>query len=187
MKRTIILAAALLLFAAPLHLCAQSATQASPATQTTQRFYHLKFVVEELSDAGAVTNSRAYQATVTTGPNDPPQIIKTGSRVPIATGTYSGSGSAVQNTQFQYIDLGIDMEIQHVAEVGDGLKFHLHTEVSSMARYSQIAGVNEPVIRQNDWSSDVLVPIGKPTVVYSSDDLDSKGKMQVEVTATPIE
>lgn len=187
MKRTLILAAALLLSAAPLRLCAQSTPQASPAAQAPQHFYHLKFVVEEISDTGAATNARTYQTTVSTGEDTPPQFIKTGSRVPIATGTYSASGSTVQNTQFQYIDLGIDMEIQHVAEAGDVLKFHLKTEVSSMARYSEIAGVNEPVIRQNAWSSDVLVPIGKPSVVYSSDDLDSKGKMQVEVTATPVE
>jgi hypothetical protein len=33
----------------------------------------------------------------------------------------------------------------------------------------------------------VLISIGKPTVVFSSDDLDSKGKMQVEVTAAKVE
>jgi hypothetical protein len=37
------------------------------------------------------------------------------------------------------------------------------------------------------WDSIVLVTIGKPTVVFSSDDLDSKGKMQVEVTAARVD
>ncbi len=58
---------------------------------------------------------------------------------------------------------------------------------SSVAHQTEVAGVGEPVIRQNVWDSTVLVPIGKPTVVFSSDDLDSKGKMQVEVTATRVE
>ncbi len=187
MKRSVILATALLLFAAPLCLCAQNAPQESAPASTTQHFYHLKFIVEELSDTGTVTNTRTYQTTVSTGPNDPSQIIKTGSRVPIVTGSYSGSGSPLPNTQFQYIDLGVSIQVQHVAEIGDALKFNLRTDVSSMAKYSEIAGVNEPVIRQNTWSSDVLVPIGKPSVVFSSDDLDTKGKMQVEVTATPVE
>lgn len=187
MKRTILLAAALLLFAAPFHLCAQDASQGSSAAQPPEHFYHLKLVVEELSDTGAVTNTRTYQATVSTDPKSAPQSIKTGSRIPIATGSTSGSGSALQNTQFQYIDLGIDFDITHVKEIGQSLSFYLRATVSSMARYSQIAGINEPVIRQNTWSSEVLVPVGKPSIVYSSDDLDSKGRMQVEVTATPVE
>jgi hypothetical protein len=29
--------------------------------------------------------------------------------------------------------------------------------------------------------------VGKPTLVFSADDLDSKGKMQVVVTATKVE
>ena len=43
------------------------------------------------------------------------------------------------------------------------------------------------MVRQNKWDSTVLIPIGKATVVYSADDLDSKGKMQVEVTAVRVE
>jgi len=184
MKRSLILAAALLLSAVPLQLIAQE----SHATQTPQHFYRLKLVVKELSDTGAVTNSRTYQATVSTGENLPDQVIKTGSRIPIATGSYSGPSSpSISNTQFQYVDLGIDMDVRRVVEVSEGLAFHLKAEITSTAKYSEIAGVNEPVIRQNTWFSDVLVPAGKPTIVYSSDDLDTKGKTQVEVTATPVE
>jgi hypothetical protein len=184
MKRIIILAAALLLLAAPGHLQAQSESQGTAAAPP-QHFYHLKLVVEELSASGSVTNSRTYQTTVSTsGGSD--QYVNTGSKIPIATGTSSGP-SALQNTQFQYIDLGIEFHIGHVKEIGQSLSFQLKAEISSMAKYSEIAGVNEPVIRQNTWLSDILVPAGKPTVVYSSDDLDTKGKTQVEVTATPVE
>jgi hypothetical protein len=31
-----------------------------------------------------------------------------------------------------------------------------------------------------------VLPIGKPSIVFSSDNLENKGKMQVEVTATPM-
>jgi hypothetical protein len=43
-----------------------------------------------------------------------------------------------------------------------------------------------PVVRQNKWSSYVVVPIKKPTVIFSSDDATSKRTMQLELTATPI-
>jgi len=47
--------------------------------------------------------------------------------------------------------------------------------------------MNDPVIRQNSWQASVLIPIGKPTVVFSSDALDSKGGMHFVVTATPLQ
>jgi hypothetical protein len=43
-----------------------------------------------------------------------------------------------------------------------------------------------PTIRQNRWVSTVAVPLKKPTVIFSSDDLTSKRQMQLELTATPI-
>jgi hypothetical protein len=33
----------------------------------------------------------------------------------------------------------------------------------------------------------VLIPIGKPSVVFTSDSLDNKGSMQLVVTATPLQ
>jgi hypothetical protein len=183
MKRIPILAAALLLAASSLCLRAQSANQ--PAAHAPEHFYQLKLVVEELDSAGRIINSRTYQTTVSTNPKSPAQTLKTGSRVPVATGSYAATHADVQ---FQYIDLGVDARIEHTEEAGNDLEFRLRMEVSSMAAQSEtIAGVNEPVIRQNTWDSDVVVPVGKPTVVFSSDDLDSKGKMQVQVTATPVQ
>jgi hypothetical protein len=42
-------------------------------------------------------------------------------------------------------------------------------------------------MRQNKWEAVVLIPIGKSTVVFSSDDLDNKGSMQMLVTATLLQ
>jgi hypothetical protein len=42
------------------------------------------------------------------------------------------------------------------------------------------------LIRQTKWSSNVIVPIGKPTVIFSSDDATTKGQMQLELTATAM-
>jgi hypothetical protein len=43
-----------------------------------------------------------------------------------------------------------------------------------------------PLIRQNKWNSTVIIPVGKATTLFSSDDLHSKRKLQLEVTATPV-
>jgi hypothetical protein len=43
-----------------------------------------------------------------------------------------------------------------------------------------------PVTRQNQWRSAVVIPVKKPTVVFSSDDVSSKRQLQLELTATPV-
>ncbi len=63
---------------------------------------------------------------------------------------------------------------------------NLVADVSSVATTND-ASLHQPVIRQNKWQASVLIPIGKATVVFTSDSLDSKGSMQVVVTATPLQ
>jgi len=187
MKTIATLTALFTLSLLPLTAPAQSA--AGTTTAPAQHFYHLHFAVEELDAAGKVTNTRAYDETIATsgaGQSTGDQQIKTGSRVPIAIGS-SGTNQSLANTQFQYIDLGVALDVRDAVEHGDMLGFRLKAEVSSIARQTEVAGVGEPVIRQNSWDSTVAIPIGKPTVVGSSDDLDSKGKLQIEVTATRID
>jgi hypothetical protein len=54
-----------------------------------------------------------------------------------------------------------------------------------VSEYSETK-VHQPTIRQNRWQAVVLIPIGQPTVVFTSDALDSKGSMQLVVTATRL-
>jgi hypothetical protein len=58
--------------------------------------------------------------------------------------------------------------------------------VSSVAP-AKDPNLHQPVIRQNKWQAGVLIPVGKATVVFASDSLDSKGGMQVVVTASPLQ
>jgi hypothetical protein len=164
--------------AAPACLMAQDNAPKPP-----DHYYKLNLTVEQTNDAGQVTNTRSYVATIMTGGGT--QEIRTGSKVPIETGTDKGS------TQFQYIDVGVMFDVRNVREVGDKLGFTLVTEVSSVAGQKSIGdmptAVGEPIIRSDKWNSNVLIPMGKPTVVSSADDLDDKGKMQVELTATRLD
>jgi hypothetical protein len=177
MKRTAIwVAVAAGLLVSPGLRAQDSAKASTSEANPPEHFYRLIFTLDEINDAGKVDNSRSYIATIVTGRPGGQQRIRTGSRIPIATGTAGGS------TQFQYLDLGVNFDVRQVKEVGD--------KVSSLAQEQHlVAGspVGDPVIRQNRWDSVVLIPVGKPTVVFSADDLDSKGKMQVELTATRME
>ncbi|MFP5276205.1 MAG: hypothetical protein ACLGPM_03740 [Acidobacteriota bacterium] len=139
-------------------------------------FYRLEFVLEELDPAGKPVNSRSFTTTAdAVGRRH--SSITVGSKIPITTG----------GDQFQYIDIGTKITASDIHEDGKDLAFNLIADVSSMDAPRVVAGASKPVLRQNVWNGDVLVPVGKPTVVFKSDSLDSKGSMQLEVTVTKMQ
>jgi hypothetical protein len=191
--RKIALISSLLLVALALPHASRAQDESKPATTPRAQpappnFYHLVFEVEELGTDNKVVNSRTYTTTVDTDSRNPNVSIRTGSKVPVATGSYStGDSKAPINTQFQYVDVGVDFDIRNVVEVRDQLSLQLTAAISSMANTAVISNEHEPIIRQNKWEAPVLIPIGTPTVVFTSDSLDSKGSMHVTVTATPVQ
>ena len=160
---------------------AQPSKTAEPA-----HFYRLEFVVQELGQDGKVTNSRTYRTTVSTSTDSRDQFasIRANSRIPMVTGTV-GQGNAVVNTQFQYQDVGVNIDAQRARDIGHQLSIELTANITSVAGTD--TSVHEPILRQNKWQSVVLIPIGKPTVAFTSDSLDSKGSMQLMITATPLQ
>ena len=166
---------------ASLPLQAQEGAQPAPQ-KPLPHYYKLNLTVKEANGSGQVVNARSYVATVMT--EGPMQSVRTGTRVPILT---AGSSTPNQPPQFQYIDLGVNFDVRDVEEMGSRLGLKLRAEVSSVGEQQNIGNFKEPVIRSNKWDSAVVIPIGKPTVVFSSDNLNDKGKMQVEVTATRID
>jgi hypothetical protein len=141
------------------------------------KFYKLEFVVKEV-EGGKVVNSRAYFMTVPVeapGQNNVAGSIRTGSRVPVPTS--SGGGG------FNYIDVGVNIDCRSVRELQWDVSMYISADISS---HSVEPNLPAPLIRQNKWSSTVLVPIKKPTTVYASDDSTSKRQVQLELTATPL-
>jgi hypothetical protein len=135
------------------------------------QFYRIDFVVKEL-EGGKAVNSRAYSSMV---PQNDRGSIRTGNRVPIPSG--SGGG-------YQFFDVGINLDFNVQRELPDRLVLNLTVDISSIIAPSEAPP--PPVTRQNKWTSVVVVPLRKPTLVFSSDDPGSKRQMQVELTATPV-
>jgi len=147
---------------------------------TSPKFYKLDFVVKEV-EGGKVLNARAYSMTTSDKEkiNDHSEI-RTGSKVPYST---NANGS-----QYTFLDVGVSFDCYHIVENRDTMSLVLVADISSVVEEpaSPSAPMHPPVVRQNKWASGVVVPLKKPTVVFSSDDLTTKRQMQVELTATPI-
>lgn len=182
MRKTIVVSCfVLFVFTLASHTWAQDqAKPAEPAKAAEPvHYYHLEMVVQELGTDGKPTNSRTYTTTVSTDDRGSASI-RTNSKIPIVTGSSAG------NTSFQYQNVGVNIDARGAREVGRQLSFNLTADISSVAE-NRDANLHEPIIRQNRWQAVVLIPVGKPSVVFTSDALDSRGSMQLAVTATPMQ
>jgi len=153
-------------------------------------YYHLDIVVQEVSAEGKPVNSRSYSTTVVTNSSRYENSIRANSKIPVPIGSFStdAKDNATVNTQYQYEDVGVRIDIRNVHDTGRSLTLNLAADVSTIGGTAILgSNVHQPIMRQNKWDSAVLIPIGKPTVVFKSDDLDSKGSMQVVVTATLLQ
>jgi general secretion pathway protein D len=77
-----------------------------------------------------------------------------GEKIPVATGSYqTGAATAVVsslvNTQFQYQDIGVKVEMTPTVHFDHDVTLKIHIEVSSQASSVTISGVTEPIIAQN--------------------------------------
>jgi len=188
MRKTILIWCLLLASAAVVPPAyAQDASQpaeTAKAPEPPAHYYRLEIVVQELGADGKPTNSRSYTTTVSTDSHEAQSSIRTGSKIPIASS--SSSSGHESNTQFQYVDVGVNIDARRTREIGRQLSIDLTADVSSVASASDLV-LHQPIVRQNRWQAVVLIAIGKPTVVFTSDSLDSKGSMQLVATATPLQ
>jgi general secretion pathway protein D len=79
--------------------------------------------------------------------------MKIGSKIPIATGSYqSGAATAMVsslvNTQFQYTDVGVNIEMTPTVHFDGDVTLKLKVEVSAESGQVTISGVTEPIISQ---------------------------------------
>jgi len=92
--------------------------------------------------------------------------IKIGQREPTATGSFQpGIGGVginpLVNTQFTYIDVGVNVALQaHVHDNGD-VGMHLDLDISNIINTVNLGGINQPVIGQRKISQDIRMRQGE--------------------------
>ncbi len=146
------------------------------AAQEAARFLRLDFVIREFEDQRAVS-AKTYSAMTTTDDRSRGMSIRTGNKVPYQTG---------QNN-WSYADVGVNIDAQKtVIEANGQITITLVADITTMPTPNEGSSQMLPQIRQNRWNGVVTLPPSKATLLYSSDDLNSKRKIQIELTATPL-
>jgi hypothetical protein len=171
----------------------QTSTESTSAkTPNVSHFYHLVFVVKEL-EAGRIINSRSYAMSIAKvensistpfNSNASTRSIRTGTRIPVE----------YETGKVSYVDVGVNIDCKNVVDFGSSLGMDVSADISSIQNDSAIDHSrtqtpitnNNPMIQQNKWNSQVSVVLGKPTVLFSSDEVTSKRTLELELTATEI-
>jgi general secretion pathway protein D len=92
--------------------------------------------------------------------------LKIGDRVPVATGSFQpGIGGVginpLVNTQFQYLDVGVNIDITPRVHAGGEVSLKLSLDVSAVTSYVSIGGISQPVIGQRKIEHEIRLKDGE--------------------------
>jgi general secretion pathway protein D len=98
--------------------------------------------------------------------------LRVGDRVPVATGSFQagiGTGATgvnpLVNTQFQYLDVGVNVDVTPRIHPDHEISMKVNVVVSSVTGSSQIGGINQPIISQRSIEHDIRLKDGEVNVL----------------------
>jgi 3D (Asp-Asp-Asp) domain-containing protein len=146
-------------------------SKTAPETEKTVNAYRLDFSVNEFEEAKKI-NTRQYSMNLNA---DDANEIKIGTRVPVES----------KQGEFQYLDVGTNIWCR-IGERANGLPLSVRAEISNFAMPDQQREQARPVLRQLSIRASTVAQLGKPMVVGSVDDPNSRRQFQLEVTVSKL-
>ena len=118
------------------------------------------------------SNTKIIQNPEVRSLNGAKATLKIGDRVPVATGSFSGAGgvaglgvSPLVNTQFQYIDVGVNIDITPTVHLDNEVSLKIVMEVSSVTSHVSIGGIDQPVIGQRRIEHEIRLKDGEVSLM----------------------
>ena len=96
--------------------------------------------------------------------------LKIGEKLPVATGSYqTGAATAIVsslvNTQFQYLDIGVNITVKPTVHYDRDVTLKLKIEVSSQNGFSNLGGIQEPIITQRTVDQTIRLKEGEANIL----------------------
>jgi len=96
--------------------------------------------------------------------------LKIGDRVPVATGSFQpGIGGVginpLVNTQFQYLDVGVNIDITPRVHAGREISWKMSMDASDVDSYVSIGGISQPVIGQRKIENEIRLKDGEVSLL----------------------
>jgi len=105
--------------------------------------------------------------------------LKIGDRIPVATGSFTpgtaGGISPLVSTQFQYIDVGVNVDITPHIHSEHDVTLKMNLEVSSVTGQTNIGGISQPIIGQRTVQQQARLGDGEVSLIAGIlEDTDTK-------------
>jgi general secretion pathway protein D len=96
--------------------------------------------------------------------------LKIGDRVPVATGSFQpGIGGVginpLVNTQFQYLDVGVNIDITPRVHAGGEVTLKISMDVSAVTGQQNIGGISQPIIGQRKIEHEIRLKDGEANLL----------------------
>lgn len=98
--------------------------------------------------------------------------LKIGEKVPTASGSFQpgiglggGGVSPLVNTQFQYLDVGVNVDILPKIHGADEVSLHVEIDISTVRERIDIGGIQQPVIGQRKVIHDLRLREGEMNLI----------------------
>jgi general secretion pathway protein D len=96
--------------------------------------------------------------------------LKIGERVPVATGSFQpGIGGVginpLVNTQFQYLDVGVNIDVTPHVHSDREVTLKIVMEISSVVGQSSIGGISQPIIGQKKVEHEIRLRDGESSLI----------------------
>jgi general secretion pathway protein D len=160
-----------------------STTTTSTPLATLNALKHLGFADFSITLPGAAAN--AVLTDTSTRILQDPEVrvtdgeqakVRIGSRVPIATGSFQAgvgvgatagatSVSPLVNTQFQYLDVGVNIDVTPRVHPDGEVSLKLVVDVSSVTGEASIGGIQQPIISQRKIEHEVRLKDGEVSIL----------------------
>jgi general secretion pathway protein D len=112
------------------------------------------------------TKTKVLQAPQLRSVDNVKAELKIGERQPTATGSFQpGIGGVginpLVNTQFNYIDVGVNVTMQCHVHDNQDVSIHIELDISTVSGYANIGGIQQPIIGQRKVTHDIRMHEGE--------------------------
>jgi general secretion pathway protein D len=159
-----------------------SGSSTSTAATTLNQLRHLNGSAYDVTlpslTANAVltdTNTKIIQNPEVRSVDGQTAKLRIGDRIPIATGSFSsglgvaagtaGGISPLVNTQFTYLDVGVNIDLTPRVHPNRDVSLKLKVEVSSHTGDQSIGGITQPIISQRVIEDDIRLKEGEVSIL----------------------
>jgi general secretion pathway protein D len=116
------------------------------------------------------TNTRVLQSPQVRAVDNQKAILKIGNKVPTASGSFQpGIGGVginpLVNTQFQFLDVGVNVDILPKIHGTDEVSLHVDMDISNVTDHVDLGGISQPVIGQRKVTFDVRMREGEVNIL----------------------